>query len=194
MKSPRRSRETGVSAKAADVGTDREETGSVWGRLLDSLRDWLRRHVPRLESEDLVGEAALRTWSRFRSAAPWQDLWSWALAVLKNLLVQQLRALGLPRNRLDLDLDGLVAPRHEASSEAVELHDTVAHLRSRLATAEQQTLALLAVGVTANQDIAAMRGVGVRAVEMSRERLRWAARQGISADAFGFSRCQRFCE
>ena len=103
MESPGRSREAGVRALA-----DREADGSVWGRLLDSLRDWLRRHVPCFESEDLVGEAALQTWSRFRSAAPWHDLWSWALAVLKNLVVSQLRALRVLRNRLDLDLDTFV--------------------------------------------------------------------------------------
>lgn len=190
MKSPWWSCGTGVPAPR----TDREEAKSVWERLLDSLRNWLRHHVPRFESEDLVGEAALRTWARFRGAAPWQDLWSWALTVMKNLVASQLRALGVLRHLPDVDLDTFVAPQSRAGSETVDLRDAVAHLRSRLATSEQETLALLAVGVTANQDIAAMRGVGVRAVEMSRERLRSTIRQGITAGDFGFRRCQRFYE
>lgn len=174
------------------------EEGALLERLWRSLVRWLqRRRAIRCMATamDIASEVVRRAYRRlffdWRPAAPriaWSDLWNWARSVAKTVLADRGRAAGRERKDGLVDVETLTgapaAPDDDWKRCQVEA--LVEKLLPVLAPPEQATLRMLLAGVEANDEIARLRGVTLRAVQKSRRRL-----EVIASDAWKECRAVR---
>ena len=142
------------------------ELARLWTWMSDLGRKWVRcAHM----AEDVAGEAVERAWIHFGDALRWDLHRKWVARTARNLLIN---ARKRKQDRAQ-DAEACEDPRTcswLASQGAFELFSDV---KASISPADRETLLLMELGESASE-IAASRGVTVRAVQQSMVRIRCA--------------------
>ena len=141
------------------------ELARLWNWMADLGRKWVRcAHL----AEDVAGEAVERAWMQFGGTLRWDLHRKWVVKTARNLLINARK-----RERNGQDAQAFEDPRTcswLASQGAFELFSDV---RASISPEDRETLLLMELGEGA-AEIAASRGVTVRAVQQSMVRIRCA--------------------
>ena len=133
--------------------------------MADLGRKWVRcAHL----AEDVAGEAVERAWMQFGGTLRWDLHRKWVVKTARNLLINARK-----RERNGQDAQAFEDPRNcswIASHGAFELFSRV---EANISPADRETLLLMEMGES-TAEIAASRGVTVRAVQQSMVRIRCA--------------------
>ena len=176
-------RQRGANPEApAEAPTQARPSGEGWSGLHALLVARLRGGTTSFhDAEDLASEALWRLFDWVRHHGPPRCLHAMALGIAHNLRRNFRR--GRRRSRLVPIADvSVVLTADPASAEHVRwMIDDLLAVDGVLSPDDRSVLALLLVGLDQPRQLAALRGVGVRAAQRSLERVRAAARAWLSS-------------
>ena len=142
------------------------ELARLWNWMADRGRKWVRcTHL----AEDVAGEAVERAWMQFGDSLRWDLHCRWVATTARNILINARKR----KRDSGQDAEACVDPRtcsRLASHGASELFSSV---KASISPGDRETLLLMETGES-TAEIAASRGVTVRAVQQSMVRIRCA--------------------